>query len=65
MVVIAQEGRPMTNVALANQSQGPNRQSVVQEDVPGSFTGTDKHCRNKVQRGILKYLRRKLLLLPH
>ena len=61
---MAQEGRPRANVTLDNQSRVPNRWSAVQGDVPGSSTGTDKHCKNKVHRGVLKYLRRKLLP-PH
>ena len=64
LVIIAQEGRSRTNVTSDNQSQGLNRWSAVQGDVPGSSAGTDKHCKKKVQKGVLKYLRRKLLS-PH
>ena len=61
---MAQESRPRTDVTSTNQSRGPDRRSAVQGDVPGSSADTDKHCKNKVQRGVLKYLRRKLLP-PH
>jgi len=64
LIIMTQEDRLRTNVTSANQSQGSNRWFAVQGDVLGSFVGTDKHCKNKVQRGVLKYLRRKLLP-PH
>ena len=64
LVILAQEGMPRTNVTLDTQSRDPNRLSAVQKDVPGSSAGTDKHCGNKVQRGVLKYPRKKLLP-PH
>ena len=52
------------NASSANPSRGPWRWSAVQGDVPRSSAGADKYCRNKGQRGVLKYLRRKLLP-PH
>ena len=61
-VILVQEGMPRTNVILDTQSRDPNRLSAVRK-VPGSFAGIDKHCKNKVQMGVLKYLRRKLLPL--
>ena len=57
---MVQEGTPRTKVTSNKQSQGPNKRSTIQKDVLRSSTGTDKHCQNKVQRGILKYLRGKL-----
>ena len=63
LVIMAQEGKPRTNVTSDNQNQGSNRWSTIQKDVLGSFAGTDKPCKNKVQRGVLKCLRRKLLPL--
>ena len=62
LVIMAQEGRPRTNVTLDKQSRGPTRWSAVQRDIPGNSAGTDKHCKNKVQMGVLEYLRRMLLL---
>ena len=53
----------LKNVTSDKQSQDPNRWSVVQGDVPRIPTGTDKHYKNKVQREVLKYLKRKLLPL--
>ena len=55
------EGRPRTDITSNNQSRGPNRWSAVQGDVLRSFASTDTHCKNKVQRGVTKYLKRKLL----
>ena len=64
LVMMAQEGRPRTNVTSDKQNRGPNRWSAVQRDIPESSGGTNKHYKNKVQREVLKYLRRKLLP-PH
>ena len=64
LVIMAQEGRPRTNVTSANQSRGSNRWSAILMNIPGSSTGMDKYCRNIGWKGILNYLKRKLLL-PH
>ena len=57
---MAQEGTSRTKVTSDKQSRGSNKRSTVREDVPRSSAGTDKHCQNKVQRGVLKYLRGKM-----
>ena len=64
LVIRAQEGGSRMNVSLANQSRGSNGWSAVQEDVSGNSVDMDKQYRNIGQGGVLKYLRRKLLL-PH
>ena len=64
LVIRAQEGGSRMNVSLANQSRGSNGWSTVQEDVSGNYVDMDKQYRNIGQGGVLKYLRRKLLL-PH
>ena len=64
LVMRALEGGPRMNVSLANQSRGSNGWSAVQEDVSGNYVDMDKQYRNIGQGGVLKYLRRKLLL-PH
>ena len=64
LVIRAQEGGSRMNVSLANQSRGSNGWSAVQEDVSGNYVDMDKQYRNIGQEGVLKYLRRKLLL-PH
>ena len=64
LVIRAQEGGSRMNVSLANQSRGSNGWSAVQEDVSGNYVDMDKQYRNIGQGGVLKYLRRKLLL-PH
>ena len=50
-VILAQEGMPRTNVTSIIQTRDPNMLSAVRKDVPRSSTGTDKHCKNKIQRG--------------
>ena len=57
---MAQESMSRTKVTSDKQSQGPNKQFTIREDVPRSSAGTDKHYQSKVQRGVLKYLRGKL-----
>ena len=57
---MAQEGTPRTKVTLDKQNRGLNKRSTVREDVSRSSTSIDKHCQNKVKRGVLKYLRGKL-----
>jgi len=64
LVTMAQKGRPKLNVTSGKQSRDQSRWSAVQRDVLGNFASTDKYCKNKVQRRVLKYLRRKLLP-PH
>ena len=64
LVIMAQKYRLRTNVTSDKQSRGPNRWYAIQRDVPGNSVGTDKHCENKVQREVLKYLEGKLIP-PH
>ena len=64
LVIMAHKCRPRTNVTSNKQSRGPNRWYAVQGDIPGNSEGIDMHCKNKVQREVLKYLKRKLLP-PH
>ena len=64
LIIMALEVRPRMNASSANLSRGPWRWFVVRVDNPGSSVGANKHCRNKGQRRLLKYLRRKLLP-PH
>ena len=40
---MAQEGEPRINTSSASQNWGQKRWSVVQSNVQGSSTGTDKH----------------------
>ena len=47
LVIMAQEGKSRTNVISDDQSQGLNRWSAVQGDVPRSSFGMGKYCRNK------------------
>ena len=61
---MAQEGEPRINTSSTSQSQDPERWFITQNNIPGSFVGTDKHYRDIRQGGVLKYLRRKLLP-PH
>ena len=62
--IIAQKGVPRTNSTSDKPSRGPNKRSAIRKDIPIGPTGVDKHGKNKVQREVLKYLRRKLLP-PH
>ena len=64
LVIKAHEGDLRTNVSSANQSRGPKGWSAIQGNVLGNSVDTNKHYRNIGQRGVLKYLRRKLLS-PH
>ena len=56
---MAQEGELRINASSASQSRGPMRWSTVQGNVPGSFIGTNEHCRDIRQWGVLNYLRGK------
>ena len=64
LVIRAQEGGPWMNASLTKQSRGKKSGSAVQGDVSGNYVDMDKQYRNIGQGGVLKYLRRKLLL-PH
>ena len=64
LIIRVQKGEQRINVSLANQSRGPKGWFAVQENISGNFVDTDKHYRNIGQKGVLKYLRRKLLA-PH
>ena len=55
---------PRTNPSLDKPSRGLDRQPAIWKDFLGSPASIDNHCKNKVQRRVLKYLRRKLLP-PH
>ena len=57
---MAQEGELRINASLASQSRGPKRWSIVQGNVLGSSIGTNEHCRDIRQWGVLNYLRRKV-----
>ena len=63
LIIRAQKGEQRMNVSLANQSGGPKGWSVVQGNISGNFVDTNKHYRNIGKRGVLKYLRRKMLPL--
>ena len=56
---MVQEGETRINASLASQSRGPKRWSTVQGNVPGCSVGTNEHCRDIRQWGVLNYLRGK------
>ena len=49
------------NVSSANPSRGPKRWSTVQGNILGNSVKTDNHYKNIRQKGVLKYLKRKLI----
>jgi len=61
LITTTQYDRPRMNVTLSKQSWYPNRWSAIHKDFLENSADTDKHCKKEVQRGILKYLGRKLL----
>ena len=59
MIIMAQKGRPRTNVTSVNQSRDPNMWSAVDGDVLRSSAGTDKHCKNRSTEGSPKISKEK------
>ena len=57
LVIRVQEGGPMMNASLIEQSRGPKVWSAVQSNIPEDSISKDKNHKSTGQRETIKYLR--------